>query len=365
MQDVPTHPDDVTPAWMDRALRAAGALQGGRVCALRAVQIGADAGFVSHLARFELEYDHDGLDAPTSVVGKFSSLDGQLRLPSGSFAEHEALFYAGLANQPHTLTPRCFYSAVDHDTGRGMQLIEDLSPLRRPDLVAGCKPAEVERVVQALARMHHAWWEAPQLKQASWLPTFETYSEYPIPHLWEHYPRALAQLLPDVQLSPALRACGDLLATDPARILRPLAEAPQTLLHRDIHADNFFLGVTAEDPPVVLFDWELVARGRGPVDLSYFLASSVEVEVRRQIEEEILRGYHASLVDLGVIGYSFKQCWRDYCLGIAGKLIITLYATVLFDNTSPRRRAWRREDLRRLEAFLADHQVVESCLGPS
>ena len=42
-----------------------------------------------------------------------------------------------------------------------------------------------------------------------------------------------------------------------------------------------------------------------------------------------------------------------------GKLFITVAATVLLDNSSAHRRAWRWADLQRLVAFIEDHAVAE------
>ncbi len=355
--DVPTHPKQVTPVWLTGVLREAGALVWTRVRSVRPASIGEAQGFIAQLVRFELVYDSPEEGAPSSLVGKFSPLVNEL-VPPGDLAEGEAWFYAEMAGHPSLAAPRCFYSATSVDAGVSVQILEDVSHLRAADVVAGCEAADVELVVGQLARMHSHWWESPRLRGMSWLPGAESYAQLPFREWWERYPSVIGELLGDVELSATLLEVGDRLAEDPG-VFRRLAEPPRTCLHRDLHADNLLFGVAADDPPVVFFDWELVAQGRCATDLTYFLASSVAVERRRRMEKDLLEGYHVALVEGGVRGYGLEQCWLDYRLGIFGKLLITVDATVHYDNTDPQRRAWRRADLQRLEAFLADHAVAE------
>ncbi len=357
MRVVPPHPEQVTPDWLTGVLRDAGALVRSRVRSVRTASIGGVKGFSSQLVRFELGYDLPEEGAPSCLVGRFSFLENQM-LFFGGFSETETRFYAEMAAHPSFAAPRCFHSTVNVEAGVAVQILEDVSHLRAPDLVAGCEVADVERVVEQLAWMHAYWWENPRLREASWLPGAESYIHLPFREWWELYPSKVGELLPDVELSVALIEIGDRLAED-LGVFHRFAEPPRTCVHRDLHADNLFFGVAEGDPPVVFLDWELVGQGRGATDLAYFLVSSLAVERRRRMEKNLLEGYHAALVDGGVRDYSLEQCWLDYRFGIFAKLLLTINATVVFDNTDPQRRAWRRADLRRLEAFLADHAVAE------
>jgi hypothetical protein len=55
-------------------------------------------------------------------------------------------------------------------------------------------------------------------------------------------------------------------------------------------------------------------RVRAPAQIAFFMVHSLGVEVRRELEEELVRRYHASLVASGVDAatYSFERCWHDY-----------------------------------------------------
>lgn len=86
---------------------------------------------------------------------------------------------------------------------------------------------------------------------------------------------------------------------------------PRTLIHNDIQGDNMFFP-NDPDRPVVLVDWQLATYARGAVDVASAVRGSLEPDVRRAAEVELLRGYHEALVRAGVRGYSMAQFQADY-----------------------------------------------------
>ena len=52
----------------------------------------------------------------------------------------------------------------------------------------------------------------------------------------------------------------------------------------------------------------------GVYDLAYALVLDWPIETRRQLEERVLRHYHAGLRQRGVEGYGWDQLWNDYRL---------------------------------------------------
>ena len=57
------------------------------------------------------------------------------------------------------------------------------------------------------------------------------------------------------------------------------ARPPLTLIHGDAHAGNLFF----DGPEVGFLDWQVVQRGQGMRDVSYFLGNSLSVQTRREI----------------------------------------------------------------------------------
>ena len=64
-----------------------------------------------------------------------------------------------------------------------------------------------------------------------------------------------------------------------------------------------------------MFDWQLVRRGAAAYDVAYFL-SGASPDLTREDEQELLRGYFATLEELGVRDYSFEALERHYHLGL-------------------------------------------------
>ena len=52
--------------------------------------------------------------------------------------------------------------------------------------------------------------------------------------------------------------------------------------------------------------------GQAMQDVATVLGGGMPIESRRQCEQTLVRQYHACLVEFGVTGYSYEQCWRDY-----------------------------------------------------
>jgi hypothetical protein len=70
------------------------------------------------------------------------------------------------------------------------------------------------------------------------------------------------------------------------------------LSHFDFRIDNVFFDEDAVDP-IIIFDWQAVGLGRGPMDLAYLLGGSYSIEFRRKHENWALERYCAALAAHG------------------------------------------------------------------
>jgi hypothetical protein len=68
-------------------------------------------------------------------------------------------------------------------------------------------------------------------------------------------------------------------------------------------------------------------------DVSYFLGCSLTVSDRRAHEQELLRAYHRSLEEEGVVGYGLAQLEDDYRLTCFGGLLMEIAASMLVKRT--------------------------------
>jgi aminoglycoside phosphotransferase (APT) family kinase protein len=89
-------------------------------------------------------------------------------------------------------------------------------------------------------------------------------------------------------------------------------EPPLTVIHHDFQADNLLFGRVPDSVPLVVIDWQMLVRGRGPVDLAYLLSGSMDPEDRRRHELDLLTRYAVQLEAAGVSDYDAVQCLQDY-----------------------------------------------------
>ena len=314
---LPIHPNSLTVEWLTDTLRATGALTHARITAFETQLLGSEKGTTGQLARLRLAYDSDEVDAPRSLIAKFSAADPQARaiIHGMGFYEREVRFYEQLASQSRLRTPRCYFSTLDLK-GASLLLLEDLEAARNGSWVAGCSVAEAELAVRAIAPFHAAWWQHPQLEEKPWLELRSLVSVQQAPavfqHVWEPF---LAKL--GTQVTDEILQTGEWLRMH----LGPLCaylyqEPPYTLIHNDYQADNLFFAGAGPSLTLVVTDWQMTTRGRAVLDVAWFLGGNLDSIDRREHELRLLRIYHTLLLNNGVRDYPFEKCWDDYRLAM-------------------------------------------------
>ena len=334
---IPSGPGDLTPDWLSRAR--------GRITGpLLVTRIGEDEGLTDGgLYRVR---SGDG-----SWVVKLAPADPAARALFARANRREVTLYTELGRG--LPVPGCAHGAFDAATGASVLVLQDLGACRPGDFLAGLSAEQTGAVADALADIHAAWWDAPR---AAALSGADCLDEFGFVDCWAAYPAKVAGLLPDIALPPEFRALGDHIAANARAIFGALMEhGPLTVLHRDCQADNVMF---ADDGAAVIYDWQFMGKGRGVWDVAFLLTSSVAPAVRSRIEDGILRRYHRRLCAAGVNGYGWRQCRREYRQAWVARLFVTVVATVLLDNDTAHRRAWRRTDLERLLAFRSDHRLA-------
>ncbi len=358
---VPEGPADLTTEWMNDALSSSVSLNGARVASIEWEQIAVGEGFAGQLARIEISYEGGSGtpdDAPSSLIGKFASEHAETRelLAMAGGYEREVRFYSELAADSGLPTPRCYHAAYDAEAGTCVILLEDLSPAETGDQILGATIEEARFVVAELARFHAHWWNDESLPSFDWMrpppdlgAQIITLFETGVPGFEERaadYPR----------MGVLVRRAGKVLPMMVGELMGRFGRPPYTLVHGDMRLDNLFLPVADGDRFTVI-DWQGATLGVGAADLSYWLALSLTVEVRRAHEDELLQLYHSTLVEHGVVDYKFSQLKRDY----AGTLLTLIPFSVVVSNaldlSSERGEALAAAIFSRMDEALADHKV--------
>jgi aminoglycoside/choline kinase family phosphotransferase len=311
--DIPNGPQDLTPQWVTQALRTSGTAQKAKVISLETTELAKDSGITCQRFRLRLGYDVQETDAPRTLVAKLSASDPHARARCHSMRvyEREVRFYELLADQADLPTPRCYYAAVD-DTGASVLLLEDLTPARCGDMIAGGSLPKAERAIRELARFQAAWWEDPRLDEMDWVVSFSgAQIEQIMAPLWAPLLKLVAGRLPCEELVARLR-------THIAALWDQVFDrAPRTLLHGDYQPNNLFFATPEGGVPFAVIDWQALSRGRGAYDFAFYLCRGTSAkEARRAIEMGLLEAYHTTLVENGVQGYTLERCIDDYRLSM-------------------------------------------------
>jgi thiamine kinase-like enzyme len=159
-----------------------------------------------------------------------------------------------------------------------------------------------------MARFHATWWDHPRLPSLDWIPMGDDpvnqSAEQAYNDCFDNFLRNFGERLSPRALQIAERIKDRIIALE-----RALASSPLTIAHGDLRYDNLYF---SEEGEMAVADWQIVVRARGPYDVAYFMSQSVEPAQRRANEMDILRSYHETLLEHGVKGYSFDQCFSDY-----------------------------------------------------
>ena len=375
---IPSAPEQLADEWLTAALRAGGVISDARVVQARVEPVGAGRSFAGQPLRVRLAYDHVEAGAPTSLIAKLPAADPAMRraLSGLRWYESEIRFYEQLAGDAGVRTPRRYYSAMQSDALEYVLLLEEVTTGRVGDQIAGGSLAQARTVVEQAAQLHAHWWQHPRLDHLEWLAVGAVrpvhtadFGERVYARAWPTVRELMAGLLDDARLEQ-LDVVATLLGATYAQALRASAEPPRTLIHGDCRLDNVFFPDQSSrdrgDEPVhapTLIDWQLVSSARGPYDLAYFLGTNVTTELRRAHEHELLRNYHAMLMeriapDRDPGGYSFERCLRDYRLAmllVFGFWVQTASASTFPPEAHPLRDA----ALSRLSVALLDLDAAE------
>ena len=357
--NIPTTLEEITSAWLTDALRKGDVIGAeATVSSLTKNRIGEDEGFTGGaLVRCKLDFTPRSESTPHSIIAKLSPSDPEQREVFKGSNRREVGFYTEIAVQGNLPVPECYYGSFDEETGASILLLQDLEQYRIVAFATGCEPQDARHAVLALGKIHAPLWNDPRVDTLSGA---DIINDFPFVELWSEYPQTVAELLPEFVIPSQFFTIGDIVAENISSLLNYLMETePITCIHRDIHVDNILFGVNEEDESALILDWQAAGKGRGVYDIAYFLISSVPPDQRRQVEQTLLREYHNQLKQYGITDYSFEQCWFDYRLAAIGKLLVTVIATVVIDNSPSFKRAWRQTDLERLLAFCEDHPVDE------
>jgi hypothetical protein len=267
--------------------------------------------------RLGIEWNAAGQDAglPASVFVKSTPLSAKNRamVAALDMAMNEARFYnairPGLGDD---VAPQVYACHAGHGA-RYLLLLEDLvgagaTFLESP---AALDLPYAEGIVRALGHLHAAFWDSPRLdNDLGWIASERQRPGFGV-MLWQ-FRRMRKKLLAsaEYELPPSVRRMAEFVNRNDHALHAKWKIGPQTVLHGDGHAGNTY---GLPDGRSGLLDWQLIQRGPGIREISYFFTHSLPTELRRQHQEDLIRLYLSTLQEYGVTDPpTFDEAWKAY-----------------------------------------------------
>ena len=323
--------DEITAPWLTIQLRAAG-FEGLTVKGFTRNSVGTGQG--GHCYRLALDYENPKPDYPKTLIAKFptSSELGRQASVEQKIYLREVQFFKQLAPRV-SLTrprlPRSYYAEINGHGPEFLLLLEDAAPAAQGDQIKGCSTDLARLVVPGLVGLHAPSWHNPSIVDLDWLV-----DDQKVRNEW-------IMMIYRQGLPHFIDRCGTALKRDELKLVERVAEAtlfpseapamaPHCLVHSDYRLDNMLIDDRTSTPDVVIVDWQTMIVGNPMRDASYFLGGCLTAEQRTPIEQDLVRDYHTTLVEAGVSGYTWQQCWDDYRQstfhGIMTAVVAMLYA---------------------------------------
>lgn len=323
-------PDEIDASWLTERLREAGH-PAVVVRGFSAERIGT--GQVGMCIRYTLELEGGDPSVPRTLVGKFASDDPTSRQTGILLRNYikEVSFYREVASRVSISVPRCYFADIEGDGPDFVLLLEDLAPAEQGDQLAGCSTEVAEAAVLELVGLHAPSWKDESLRGREWLSPADDSS------------REMARMLYKANLDGFLGRYGVHLEADEREIIAaagdskgppfaPLGE-DWALVHIDYRLDNLLIDQRRSTPAISVVDWQSVSVGTPLNDVAYFLGAGLLPEMRRPVEEEIVRRYHRALCAAGVPDYAWERCWEDYRRGTFSGFAVTVIASMMVQQT--------------------------------
>ena len=250
-------------------------------------------------------------DLPDRVVCKLALGAASVM---AAFYENEVNVYTELRPESLIEAPRSLGALYDSKSAQFILMLEDLSQrgARFPSVTQDVPLTAVEALVDALATLHASHWESPRFaRELTWL---QSHVQGGVAHLMNELAPPLIQREIETQafkreLVQRLRSTGPLLLASVQRLQRHQARLAQTLLHGDAHLGNTYL---LPQGRVGLLDWQLCVRGYCMHDVSYLIATSLPIALRREHEGSLLSRYRDRLIASGVDAPGAGEIWDEY-----------------------------------------------------
>jgi hypothetical protein len=229
-----------------------------------------------------------------------------------NLAHNEAEVYRLVGDELADVVPQVYGTAGDRGSGRAIVIMEDLTERNAlfVPLATGATATQALAVARALGGLHQRFWMTGRFNDGDLAPLSMSASRSTRlgPHSW-HLLRTIPKAFNDI-VPPDVRKRAAVLIKNRWAIARLMQTHPHSLIHGDTHLGNMcFI-----DGRPILFDWQVASAGPAVKDLAYFACTSIDVDVRRSIDDDLVRAYVGALNSDGITRLSVDDARDAYRL---------------------------------------------------
>lgn len=313
---LPTSPEELTPDALTALTR--GLHAGATVTSVHIVEAkNYGEANVSTSARvvIDVRYGPGTPDLPTRLMVKMSAGGGSYCSQLHAIYANEVDFYNRLRPEMVIEAPLGLGGQFDSATSNYVLVMEDITSRGAffPSIMDDFSVANVQAVLDTLARLHARYWESPRF--ATDLAWVQTHLAGDVETLMDGLIRdgirgEIAKEKFKRELIGRMGTSEEALHAGVAAVKRHQATLPQTLLHGDTHIGNVYL---LPDGTGGLYDWQISVRGFAMHDVVYHITTALPIETRRRAERELLGYYRDRLGHHGVRDLpSAETLWLEY-----------------------------------------------------
>ncbi len=357
---IPTSKDDLSTNWLNAALHTQGDATFGRIQDVDVETIGTGVGLVGGLYRSRLSYAAQTNSGPSSVVVKICSDDPKSLKVAKTFLlyQKEVAFYRDIASLTPMKVPALYYCDFDSKSHDFVLVLEDLEYMTAASQLTGGTAEQGRLAIRHAARFHARFWdkvdEPPldgyfSLVAPSFTMKIHVGFHNSVPKVLDVFDRDLSPVAKDL-----IRAFGD----DLAGHYHEMSQGPRTLTHGDYRLDNMFFGY-AGDPELVVLDWQTNGIGIGMADVAYFMAGSLDSNVRSSIERDAIAEYHEITARDGDAHWSFEECWQAYRKSFVTAMTVPVIAAGELSLDNERAFELVQTGIQRMNAAIEQLDVAE------
>jgi len=297
--------EDINLAWLKKFLGSEA------ITDFSMEQIGEGVGLMGIIARIYLT--HSDTKLPETVIVKIQTTDEQNLAVAAIYDSYgrEVDFYHNLAERCPLPTPELYGATCNDDRNQFTLILEDLSAYETVDQLVGPDSRQIMLCMENLSRLHGEFWGKTPNSRFDWMYDFSA-AYQPVA---ESYPGMLEICL-EISSDEIPDTTRDFLRIHAKTYLDKLHRFTEleTFVHGDFRLDNMFFSKDSNEFKMI--DWGNNGKCSPMWDLSYFMSTNIDTNVRRAHEQQAIEVYHDGLMQAGVANYSLERCWRDYIWGL-------------------------------------------------